>query len=105
VPYDVETPAGPIVNIPYNMAVNDLPLYLRHGNPPGTFRDTLAATLKGWDAIGAPYHVIDISTHAHVLGRPIAAVEFEETLRLAKEHPAVWMTTRDEIADSWNAQR
>lgn len=105
VPYDVATPAGPIVNIPYNMAVNDLPLYLRHGNAPGTFLKTLTDTLEGWEAIGSPYYVLDISTHAHVLGRPVAAVEFEAALRVAKDHPAVWMTTRDEIADIWNAER
>jgi peptidoglycan/xylan/chitin deacetylase (PgdA/CDA1 family) len=105
VPYDVATPAGPLVNIPYNMAVNDLPIYLRHGNRPGTFLKTLTDTLDGWEAIGSPYNVLDISTHAHVLGRPVAAVEFEAALRAAKDHPAVWMTTRDEIADIWNASR
>lgn len=103
VPYDVETPAGPIVNIPYNMAVNDLPIYVRHGNPPNTFLDSLKVVLDGWDSIGAPHYVLDISAHSHVLGRPTAAVQFYAALELAKSHDAVWLTTRDEIAKRWYA--
>lgn len=105
VPYDVPTPAGPIVNIPYNMAVNDLPIYVRHGNPPDTFVNSLKTVLDGWDNIGAPHYVLDISAHAHVLGRPTAAVQFYAALELAKNHPAVWMTTRDEIAKRWYENR
>lgn len=103
VPYNVETPAGSIVNIPYNMAVNDLPIYLRHGNPPGTFKDSLSSVLKGWQSIGAPYYVLDLSAHCHVLGRPTGAVEFYAALEMAKQHEFVWMTTRDEIANRWYA--
>ncbi|MGO4906962.1 polysaccharide deacetylase family protein [Pseudorhodobacter sp. W20_MBD10_FR17] len=105
VPYDVDTPSGPIVNIPYNMAVNDLPIYVRHGNPPNTLVDSLRTVLNGWDNIGAPHYILDISAHSHVLGRPTAAVEFYDALALAKSHDAVWLTTRDEIAARWQAAR
>lgn len=101
VPYDVETPAGAIVNIPYNMAINDLPLYVRRGNPTGTFAGNLAAVLDGWGNIGAPHYVLDISAHCHVLGRPTSAVEFHQAIDMARKHEAVWMTTRDEIAEVW----
>lgn len=103
VPYNVPTALGPIVNIPYNMAINDLPIYLRHGNPPNTFLQTLKSILDGWENIGSPYYVLDLSAHCHVLGRPAAAVEFYAALELAKTHDAVWMTTRDEIAKRWYA--
>jgi peptidoglycan/xylan/chitin deacetylase (PgdA/CDA1 family) len=105
VPYDVQTPSGPIVNIPYNMAVNDLPIYVRHGNPPDTFVQTLRTVLDGWDSIDAPYYVLDISAHSHVLGRPTALVQFNAALELAKSHESVWLTTRDEIAKRWIAAR
>jgi hypothetical protein len=51
------------------------------------------------------YYVLDISAHAHVLGRPTAAVQFYAALELAKSNDAVWLTTRDEIAKRWNDAR
>lgn len=98
VPYVESYGSARIVAVPFTMDVNDMPLYIRHGNPPRTmlrvFEDTLEQ-LRAEDRAAS----IDVTVHAHVFGRPSGAWVYERILQRASRMPQVWVATRSEIAD------
>tara|TARA_A100001037_G_scaffold277214_1_gene277066 strand:- start:960 stop:1796 length:837 start_codon:yes stop_codon:yes gene_type:complete len=97
-PYMLDTPAGQIAAIPFTMEVNDLPLYMRYGNPPQAYSDVLKRIIEKYDTIGSPPAVLDITAHAHVFGRPYGAIEFRDAIATVKDIDWVWMTTHEELA-------
>ena len=80
------------------MEINDLPIYMRYGNPPQAYSDTLKRIIEGYASIGSPPAVLDITAHAHVFGRPFGAIEFYEAIAAVKDIDWVWMTTHEELA-------
>ena len=98
-PYLFDTPAGPIVIVPWTMDVNDLHTTLRYGNSARKVSDDLSDILEGYSSIGSPHAVLDIGAHAHVSGRPIGAIQFRKMLEMIVDLDWVWITTRDEIAN------
>lgn len=97
-PYLMETAKGPLSIVPFTMEINDLPLYMRFGNPPEVYSATLKRIVEKYDSIGSPPAVIDITAHAHVFGRPYGAIEFKAAIDLVKDLDWVWMTTHQELA-------
>lgn len=97
-PYLRQTKAGPLAAVPFTMEINDLPLYMRYGNPPEVYTQTLQRIVDKYDTIGSPPAVIDITAHAHVFGRPFGAIEFRAAIELVKDLDWVWMTTHEELA-------
>jgi len=97
-PYLMETAKGPLAIVPFTMEINDLPLYMRFGNPPEVYSGTLKRIVEGYASIGSPPAVIDITAHAHVFGRPYGAIEFKAAIDLVKDLDWVWMTTHEELA-------
>jgi peptidoglycan/xylan/chitin deacetylase (PgdA/CDA1 family) len=97
-PYLMETAKGPLAIVPFTMEINDLPLYMRFGNPPEVYSATLKRIVEGYPSIGSPPAVIDITAHAHVFGRPYGAIEFKAAIDLVKDLDWVWMTTHEELA-------
>jgi peptidoglycan/xylan/chitin deacetylase (PgdA/CDA1 family) len=97
-PYLMETAKGPLAIVPFTMEINDLPLYMRFGNPPEVFSGTLKRIVENYASIGSPPAVIDITAHAHVFGRPYGAIEFKAAIDLVKDLDWVWMTTHQELA-------
>ena len=87
-----------IVAVPFTVEVNDLPLHVRHGNPPRTmlevFEDTFER-LRTEDRAAS----IDVTVHAHVFGRPAGAWVYETILERVAGMPEAWVATRSEIAD------
>ncbi|MBB5788990.1 polysaccharide deacetylase family protein [Jiangella mangrovi] len=86
----------PIVAMPMTMEVNDLPLYLRHGNPPRAYYDVFAEAF-GAALDGGTGHV-DVTVHPHVFGRPFGARILEEIIRLVTARDDVWVTTKSALA-------
>lgn len=90
--------ARPIVAVPLAMEVNDLPVHLRHGNPPrallDVFTEAFGAALEH-DDVG---HV-DVTVHAHVFGRPYGTRILEEIMRRVVGRDDVWVTTRSDLAE------
>jgi len=86
-----------IVAVPLTMEVNDLPVYMRHGNPPralvDVFTEAFAAALDS-DTAG---HV-DVTVHAHVFGRPFGVRVLEDIVREVRRRDDVWITTKTELA-------
>ncbi|MCZ6838012.1 MAG: polysaccharide deacetylase family protein [Alphaproteobacteria bacterium] len=97
-PYLMETAKGPLAIVPFTMEINDLPLYMRFGNPPEVYSATLKRIVENYHSIGSPPAVIDITAHAHVFGRPFGAIEIKAAIDLVKDLDWVWMTTHQELA-------
>jgi len=97
-PYLIDTKAGPLAAVPFTMEINDLPIYMRYGNPPQAYSETLKRIIDKYASIGNPPAVIDITAHAHVFGRPFGAIEFREAIAAVKDIDWVWMTTHEELA-------
>lgn len=99
VPYVERHDAGDLVAIPFHMEINDMPVLIRHGGSPeelvNRFRAALSWALAHEDG---PVH-LDVTAHAHVLGRLPSAWAYEAMLDMVAEDPRVWCATRSEIAE------
>ncbi|WP_428485467.1 polysaccharide deacetylase family protein [Rhodopila sp.] len=103
-PYQIATPAGRLIGMPFTMEVNDMPLYVRYGNEPDAFPRTLTKIVEGWPRLGRPYGCLDITLHAHVFGRPYGALAFLDALAVVKASPHCWLTNHAQLAAAWSGQ-
>lgn len=97
-PYVIEFGNGQrIVGIPLTMDVNDLPICIRYGQGPRhmlqTFEDCFAAMRKEEVPL-----MLDVTAHAHVLGRPSGAWVYDEIMQRVKQADDVWICTREQMA-------
>jgi len=97
-PYVQEFGSGKIVAIPLTMEINDLPHAMRFGRSPRQFVELFEDALKQCRENEDEAVMIDVTAHAHVYGRPAGAAAYEETMRVARSHGDVWITTREEMA-------
>jgi hypothetical protein len=95
-PYLVKYDTGTIVAFSSNMECNDLPLYMRYGNPPKVmleiFEDWLAYARKHEKGPAR----LDPTIHSHVFGRPLGMSVFRKMLEIASAADDVWIGTRSE---------
>jgi peptidoglycan/xylan/chitin deacetylase (PgdA/CDA1 family) len=93
-PYIVDFDGRSIIAFPNNTEVNDLPLYMRHGNSPRVyveiFEDWLEAVRKR--ETGAVR--MDPAIHAHVFGRQPGLAMYERVIEIAKASDDIWIGTR-----------
>ena len=99
-----ETPHGPVVCIHYDLEINDLPFYMRYGNPLRELPKIVEDLIDGYPKIGMPPTVADMTFHAQVSGRIIGSIQFRKIMEMIAEVPWIWVTTRTEIADIMLAQ-
>lgn len=94
------TPSGSIAAVPFTMEVNDMPLYVRYGAEPEAFTRILERIVAGWPRLGRPAGCLDITVHAHVFGRPMGALEFMNSLDVARRYSDwSWLTDHRALAD------
>jgi peptidoglycan/xylan/chitin deacetylase (PgdA/CDA1 family) len=102
-PYQVDFGDCSIVAVPGTMEVNDLPLFMRHGQPPRAmveiFEDWLSYA-RAWETRAIK---IDPTVHAHVFGRPAGAGAFQNILEIATKAEDVWVGTRSEMVEHFLA--
>jgi peptidoglycan/xylan/chitin deacetylase (PgdA/CDA1 family) len=102
-PYQVDFGDCSIVAVPGTMEVNDLPLFMRHGQPPRAmveiFEDWLSY-VRAWETRAIK---IDPTVHAHVFGRPAGAGAFQNILEIATKAEDVWVGTRSEMVEHFLA--
>lgn len=85
------TAHGPMVNMPYNLELNDSPIYAIHSFADGAFLDRLKSTLACFDAEPeAGPKVLSLGLHPHLMGVPHRFPEFCAMLDLLK--------ARDDVA-------
>lgn len=91
-----------IVAIPLGTDVNDMP-FMKYGNPPQLMVDSFMQNLDIAKRGEGP-HVIDVTSHAHIFGRPRGAYFYEKIIEIAAADNDVWIGTRAEVADLVLAQ-
>jgi peptidoglycan/xylan/chitin deacetylase (PgdA/CDA1 family) len=97
-PYLVRFGSKSIVALPSTMDVNDLPLYMKHGQPPGVYVENFKEWLQYARKREKGACKIDPTAHAHVFGRPAGIWAFERVMEIAKKSRDVWIGTRAEVA-------
>jgi peptidoglycan/xylan/chitin deacetylase (PgdA/CDA1 family) len=98
-PRVLDTPGGSLVAVPFTMEVNDMPLSVRYGSAPEVFTTTFERIVTAWPAPDERPYCLDITVHAHIFGRPFGALEFEQTLAVARKRAEhVWLTDHATLA-------
>jgi allantoinase len=103
-PYLIQTPSGPIVNVPYTIEINDFTFFHRRAMSTWDAARMLKDQFDELYREGAESgRIMSVGLHPHVSGHPHRMPCFREFLAHAKQHPDVWWTTREEIS-SWYLQ-
>ena len=95
-PYVQEFDGKKIVAIPLGTDVNDMP-FMKFGNPPELMLQSFLQNLeiaREQDEVC----IIDVTSHAHIFGRPRGAYYYEKIIQAAASAQDVWVGTRLEIA-------
>jgi len=96
-PYLLEVGNRQIVAIPLGTDVNDMP-FMKYGNAPQmmlqSFEENVAIARERGDGPA----IIDVTSHAHIFGRPRGAHYYEKIIAQAAAAPDIWIGTRAEIA-------
>jgi peptidoglycan/xylan/chitin deacetylase (PgdA/CDA1 family) len=87
-----------IVAIPLGTDVNDMPS-MKYGNPPKMMVESFDEVLGIARTKKSGPTMIDVTSHAHIFGRPRGAYYYEKIIERAASAPDVWIGTRAEIAD------
>lgn len=100
-PYLIQTPSGPIVNVPYSIEINDFTFFHRRAmstwDAARMLKDQFDELYKEGAESG---RLMNIGLHPHVSGHAHRMPCFRDFLAHAKSHPDVWWTTREELS-SW----
>jgi allantoinase len=103
-PYLIQTPSGPIVNVPYSIEINDFTYFHRRAM---TTWDAARMLKDQFDQLyeesGESSMLMNVGVHPHVSGHPHRMPCYREFLAHAKQRQDVWWTTREELS-SWYLQ-
>ena len=97
-PYAQNFAGHSIVAAPFTMEVNDMPIYMRYGDPPQQYVEMFKSTLARLRQREKGPVQLDATAHAHVFGRPFGTWAYEAVMQIAKRVPDVWIGTRSEAA-------
>ena len=87
-----------IVAIPLSTDVNDMPS-MKYGNPPRMMLETFEEHLRRIEERREGPVIVDVTSHAHIFGRPHGAYFYEKIVETAASRRDVWIATRLEIAE------
>lgn len=94
------TKHGPIINMPYNLELNDSPIYAIQSQATGEFLARLRATLDCFDGeVEDGPKVLSIGLHPHLMAVPHRFGEFVAMLDLLQAHPDVAFVQARELLD------
>jgi len=104
-PYEINTPHGSIVAVPYSNEINDFTLLTRRGHTTTEFRDVLMEELSVLHEEGKrTARIMNVGLHPHVSGRAYRIRALREFITYAKSLPGVWFATREAIATWYREQ-
>ena len=99
-PYRMNVPG--MLSVPYSVEVNDLGLFMMKGlSGPGlvqVVKDQLDQLYA--DSAGSG-RVMALALHPFVVGQPSRHKYLDQALEYVANHPGVWLTTSDEIAEHY----
>jgi hypothetical protein len=93
----LQTESGPIVALPLQTEINDLPMIMRFGRSPMALHEEMQR-LVDYGLRSGEQTVLDLTVHAHVGGRPAVAGVLFDLLSDLHRRSDVWLTTRNEMA-------
>jgi peptidoglycan/xylan/chitin deacetylase (PgdA/CDA1 family) len=96
-PYVLTFENRPIVAIPLQTDVNDMP-FMKHGSVPSTTLDAFDENLRLAEGSSRP-EVIDVTIHCHIFGHRRGASYFARIVEHATRSSNVWIGTRAEMAE------
>jgi peptidoglycan/xylan/chitin deacetylase (PgdA/CDA1 family) len=96
-PYLIDTAAGPIVGLPFDLDVNDMPLHVRYGQPHRALDAAFRDTLDGMRTENRKAY-LDVTVHAHVGARTAGRAALRRILEHLKDSEDCWVATRGELA-------
>jgi len=101
VPYALETPAGPLTEIPVQWIMDDAPLFRHVYGATNAIADP-ARVLQMWRAEFAAMHrengCFVLTCHPFISGRASRVQLIEDLVRAMRRQPGVWFTTCEEVA-------
>jgi peptidoglycan/xylan/chitin deacetylase (PgdA/CDA1 family) len=99
-PYRLNVPG--MLSVPYSLELNDLGLFTMHALSGPDFVQIVKDQLDQLhaDAAGSG-RVLALALHPFVTGQPWRAKYLDQALEYVVNHPGVWVTTSDEIADHY----
>ena len=107
IPYDVETDAGPLVEIPVQWLLDDAPLFRHVYGATNAIADP-ARVFNLWSTEFAGMHAENgcfvLTCHPFVSGRASRIALLEDLVKFMRKRRGVWFTTCDEIA-RWHVER
>lgn len=98
-PYELKTPNGPIVALPFGLDINDLPMMVRYGDPGREISARFHHLLEGLTREDQLAY-IDVTVHAHVAARPVGRIALVEVLEEALGAKC-WIATRGALAAAY----
>ena len=98
-PYRLQGMPTPFVAIPLTMEVNDMPLLVRYGNPHHAYLETFCELFERLYHHEAPPTFMDVTVHAHVMGRPLGGKVLDEVIQVCQKYADVWFPTNSQVAE------
>ncbi|MEV0614598.1 polysaccharide deacetylase family protein [Nonomuraea sp. NPDC050404] len=96
-PYRLNVPG--MLSVPYSVELNDLGLFTMKSFTGPDFVQIVKDQLDQLHAEGG--RVMTLALHTFVTGQPFRAKYLDQALEYIVNHPGVWVTTSDEIADHY----
>ena len=107
VPYDVETPEGPLTEVPVQWIMDDAPLF-RHVYGAGNVIADPARVFNLWSTEFAAMHkesaCFVLTCHPFISGRASRVQLIEDLVKFMRRHRGVWFATCAEVAQ-WHESR
>lgn len=99
-PYRLNVPG--MLSVPYSVEVNDLGLFMMKGLSGPEFVRVVKDQPDQLHADSADSgRVMALVLHPFVIGQPFRHKHLDQALEYVANHPGVWLTTSDEIAEHY----
>lgn len=97
-PVEMKTRFGPMVAMPYNFELSDLPMMVVHHHESRVWQERVADQFDRLYQEGATQpRVMSMSVHPYIMGAPHRIKYFEAALDYILGHDDVWFTTAEAI--------
>ncbi|MBZ4320434.1 polysaccharide deacetylase family protein [Streptomyces huiliensis] len=99
-PYRLNVPG--MLSVPYSVELNDIGLFVSKGlTGPDFVRIVKDQLDRLYEDSADSGRVMALALHPFVTGQPFRAKYLDQALEYVADHPGVWLTTSDEIADHY----
>ena len=99
-PYRLNVPG--MLSVPYSVELNDLNVFISRGMSGPDFVELVRDQLDQLYADSADSgRVMALALHPFVVGQPFRHKYLLEALQYVANHPGVWLTTSDEVAEHY----